>query len=57
MDIKDIDNADISQCLMNSIDGIGKHAGCIHKAVAGGVVNEDKHIGENSDQIMAVRQG
>ncbi|MDK4216343.1 hypothetical protein [Pantoea agglomerans] len=56
MDIKDIDNADISQCLMNSIDGIGKHAVCIHKAVAGGVVDEDRHIGENSDQIMAVRQ-
>jgi hypothetical protein len=31
VDIKNIDNADFNQCLMKSVDAVGKQTACIHK--------------------------
>lgn len=54
-DIKDVDNADINQRLMESIEWIGKHSQYLRKATADGVIDqaEREQIEENSYQVMA----
>jgi hypothetical protein len=53
-DVEDIDNADINQRLMESIEWIGKHSQYIRKATADGVIDaaERAQIEENSYQVM-----
>ncbi|EPH2702383.1 TPA: DNA-binding protein [Klebsiella pneumoniae] len=54
-DIEEVDNADINQRLMESIEWIGKHSQYIRKATADGVIDqaEREQIEENSYQVMA----
>ncbi|KAB0889104.1 DNA-binding protein [Cronobacter sakazakii] len=54
VDIEDVDNADINQRLMESIEWIGKHSTYIRKATADGVIDqaERAQIEENSYQVM-----
>lgn len=54
VDVGDIDNADINQRLMESIEWIGKHPQYIRKATADGVIDaaERAQIEENSYQVM-----
>lgn len=54
MDVDDIDNADINQRLMESIEWIGKHSTYLRKATADGVIDpaEREQIEENSYQVM-----
>jgi hypothetical protein len=54
-DIEDVDNADINQRLMESIEWIGKHSQYLRKATADGVIDqaEREQIEENSYQVMA----
>lgn len=53
--VDDIDNADINQRLMESIEWIGKHSIYLRKATADGVIDrvEREQIEENSYQVMA----
>ncbi|NUL39411.1 YmfL family putative regulatory protein [Kosakonia sacchari] len=53
--VDDIDNADINQRLMESIEWIGKHSTYLRKATADGVIDqaEREQIEENSYQVMA----
>ena len=53
-DVEDIDNADINQRLMESIEWIGRHSQYIRKATADGVIDaaERAQIEENSYQVM-----
>ena len=53
--IDDIDNGDINQRLMESIEWIGKHSRYLRKATADGVIDqaEREQIEENSYQVMA----
>ena len=53
--VDDIDNADINQRLMESIEWIGKHSTYLRKATADGVIDqaEREQIEENSNQVMA----
>lgn len=53
--IDDIDNGDINQRLMESIEWIGKHSQYLRKATADGVIDqaEREQIEENSYQVMA----
>jgi len=54
-DVEDIDNADINQRLMESIEWIGKHSNFVRKATADGVIDEAERaqIEENSYQVIA----
>lgn len=53
-DVDDVDNADINQRLMESIEWIGRHSQYIRKATADGVIDaaERAQIEENSYQVM-----
>lgn len=55
VDIEDVDNADINQRLMESIEWIGRHSTYIRKVTADGVIDrtEREQIEENSYQVMA----
>jgi len=55
VDIEDVDNGDINQRLMESVEWIGKHSQYIRKATADGVIDEKERaqIEENSYQVMA----
>ncbi|MCU6671858.1 YmfL family putative regulatory protein [Leclercia adecarboxylata] len=54
VEIEDVDNADINQRLMESIEWIGKHSTYVRKATADGVIDqaEREQIEENSYQVM-----
>lgn len=53
-DVEDIDNADINQRLMESIEWIGKHSTYLRQATADGVIDaaERQQIEENSYQVI-----
>lgn len=53
-EIENIDNADINQRLMESIEWIGRHSHYLRKATADGVIDraEREQIEENSYQVM-----
>ena len=55
VDIDDVDNGDINQRLMESIEWIGRHSQYLRKATADGVIDpaEREQIEENSYQVMA----
>ncbi|CAM6615078.1 TPA: DNA-binding protein [Klebsiella aerogenes] len=54
-DIEEVDNGDINQRLMESIEWIGKHSNFVRKATADGVIDEAERaqIEENSYQVIA----
>ncbi|KJM58615.1 DNA-binding protein [Pluralibacter gergoviae] len=54
-DVDEVDNGDINQRLMESIEWIGKHSQYLRKATADGVIDKDERaqIEENSYQVMA----
>lgn len=54
-DIEDVDNGDINQRLMESIEWIGKHSNFVRKATADGVIDAEERaqIEENSYQVIA----
>lgn len=54
-EVEDVDNGDINQRLMESIEWIGKHSSFIRKATADGVIDADEkaQIEQNSYQVMA----
>lgn len=55
VEMDSVDNADINQRLMESIEWIGKHSAYLRKATADGVIDETEReqIEENSYQVMA----
>lgn len=55
VEIDEVDNGDINQRLMESIEWIGKHSQYLRKATADGVIDEVERaqIEENSYQVMA----
>ncbi|MGU9870117.1 YmfL family putative regulatory protein [Kluyvera ascorbata] len=55
VEVDDVDNGDINQRLMESIEWIGKHSQYLRKATADGVIDaaEREQIEENSYQVMA----
>ena len=55
VDLDDIDNADINQRLMETIEWISEHSQFVRKATADGVIDqaEREQIEENSYQVMA----
>ncbi len=55
VDIEDVDNADINQRLMETIEWISEHSKFVRKATADGVIDQDEReqIEENSYQVMA----
>ncbi|WP_284960853.1 YmfL family putative regulatory protein [Citrobacter portucalensis] len=55
VEVDDLDNGDINQRLMESIEWIGKHSQYLRKATADGVIDpvEREQIEENSYQVMA----
>lgn len=55
VEIDDIDNGDINQRLMESIEWMGRHSQYLRKATADGVIDstEREQIEENSYQVMA----
>lgn len=54
-DIEDVDNGDINQRLMESIEWVGKHSNFVRKATADGVIDAEERaqIEENSYQVIA----
>ncbi|OAT23530.1 hypothetical protein M977_00439 [Buttiauxella gaviniae ATCC 51604] len=54
-DVDDVDNGDINQRLMESVEWIGKHSQYIRKATADGVIDAEERaqIEEHSYQVMA----
>ena len=54
-DVDEVDNADINQRLMESIEWIGRHSNFVRKATADGVIDEEERaqIEENSYQVIA----
>lgn len=54
-DVDDVDNGDINQRLMESIEWIGKHSQYVRKATADGVIDAEERaqIEEHSYQVMA----
>ncbi len=54
-DVDDVDNADINQRLMESIEWIGRHSHYIRKATSDGVIDatERAQIEKNSYQVMS----
>ena len=55
VDLEDVENGDINQRLLESIEWIGQHSKYVRKATADGVIDEDEReqIEENSYQVMA----
>lgn len=55
VELEEVDNGDINQRLMESIEWIGKHSKYLRKATADGVIDEAERaqIEENSYQVMA----
>lgn len=55
VEIEDVDNADINDRLMESVEWIGKHSAYLRKATEDGVIDaaEREQIEENSYQVMA----
>jgi len=55
VEVEDVDNDDINQRLMESIEWIGKHSAYLRKATADGDIDdaEREQIEENSYQVMA----
>lgn len=55
VEIDDVDNADINERLMESVEWIGKHSAYLRKATEDGVIDaaEREQIEENSYQVMA----
>ncbi|QJU40996.1 YmfL family putative regulatory protein [Serratia marcescens] len=55
VELDEVDNGDINQRLMESIEWIGKHSKYLRKATADGVIDEAERaqIEENSYQVMA----
>lgn len=55
VEIEDVENADINERLMESIEWIGKHSAYLRQATADGVIDqaEREQIEENSYQVMA----
>ncbi|EEA1189618.1 DNA-binding protein [Salmonella enterica] len=55
VEVDDLDNGDINQRLMESIEWIGKHSQYLRKTTADGVIDpaEREQIEENSYQVMA----
>ena len=58
-DVDDLDNADINQRPMESIEWIGRHSNFVRKATADGVIDADERaqIEENSYQVIAKFRG
>ncbi|HGA2976862.1 TPA: YmfL family putative regulatory protein [Klebsiella aerogenes] len=54
-DVEEVDNGDINQRLMESVEWIGKHSQYLRKATADGVIDRDERaqIEANSYQVMA----
>jgi len=54
-DVEEVENGDINQRLMESVEWIGKHSQYLRKATADGVIDEAERaqIEENSYQVMA----
>lgn len=54
-DVEEVENGDINQRLMESVEWIGKHSQYLRKATADGVIDdaERAQIEENSYQVMA----
>lgn len=54
-DMEEVDNADINQRLMESVEWIGRHSQYVRKATADGVIDDAERIQieENSYQVMA----
>ncbi len=54
-DVDEVDNADINQRLMESIEWIGRHSNFVRKATADGVIDAEERaqIEENSYQVIA----
>ena len=54
-DVEEIENGDINQRLMESVEWIGRHSQYVRKATADGVIDaqERAQIEENSYQVMA----
>ncbi|EMK5854208.1 DNA-binding protein [Salmonella enterica] len=55
VDIEDVDNGDINQRLLETIEWISEHSQFVRKATADGVIDkaEREQIEENSYQVMA----
>lgn len=55
VEIEDVENADINERLMESVEWIGKHSSYLRKATEDGVIDaaEREQIEENSYQVMA----
>ncbi|WP_333609722.1 YmfL family putative regulatory protein [Pantoea piersonii] len=55
VEIEDVDNADINERLMESVEWIGKHSAYLRKATEDGVIDaaEREQIEENSYQVIA----
>lgn len=55
VEIENVDNADINERLMESVEWIGKHSAYLRKATEDGVIDaaEREQIEENSYQVMA----
>ncbi|OAT74919.1 MULTISPECIES: YmfL family putative regulatory protein [Mangrovibacter] len=55
VELEEVDNGDINQRLMESIEWIGKHSAYLRKATEDGVIDatEKQQIDENSYQVMA----
>ena len=55
VEIEDVDNADINERLMESVEWIGKHSAYLRKATEDGVIDaaDREQIEENSYQVMA----
>ena len=53
-DVDEVDNADINQRLMESIEWIGRHSNFVRKATADGVIDAEERaqIEENSYQVI-----
>ena len=54
-DVDEVENADINQRLMESIEWIGRHSNFVRKATADGVIDAEERaqIEENSYQVIA----
>lgn len=55
VDLDSVDNADINQRLMESIEWIGRHSECVRQAIADGVIDseERRDLDNTSYQVMA----
>jgi len=55
VDLDEVENGDINERLMQSVEWIGKHSMYVRKATADGVINKEERakIEENSYQVMA----